>query len=283
MGARFGLAAAALAASLPAAAGAQDQAWVTEVVIQRLDDIFVERPETARFEPHRTSAWWQRGRTRHLPDDLANRPLRHDSFVLLDVGSRGEATGCRPLRASAEARLDALACTILMRPGDFLAYLPVPEGGAPPARWAMGVRFETMDAATAAARQAADMRPFIAVDPEPRAPRRAAATPAVATPTVSTQPRRAIAGHLTAGQYADLPDQTVVNGDFVAELAVDRQGVPTACTVSRSSGNDAVDRRTCELLMRQARYSLRSDAAGNLIEDVVTQRVDVGWILGSPR
>ena len=146
---------AAFAAAQAPQAVPRSDGWVTELVIQRIEDQFLERPETARLSPQREGGWTTFTRTREMPADLAERAFTHDSFVVVDVSSSGHATGCRPLRPSAEPRLDALACRLLMRPEYFSAYL-IPSDPAPaPARWAMGLRFETMEAAESARRRAA--------------------------------------------------------------------------------------------------------------------------------
>ena len=45
-------------------------------------------------------------------------------------------------------------------------------------------------------------------------------------------------------------------------LSVDAAGYVTACRVIASSGNDALDRMTCTLLQRRARFTVPKDAAG---------------------
>lgn len=280
-----------LAATPPATAqdaGATDRSgWVTHLFIQRIEDGFLERPETARLVPQREGGWTTFTRTNEMPADLAARPFTHDSFVVVDVSSAGHATGCRPLRTSAEPRLDALACRLLMRPEYFNAYL-IPVDPAPaPAQWAIGLRFETMDTAEAAERQTNTRNvlttlgfpPPIRVAPSASAPPVRATGVAAPEAAVSTGPRRAISGHLVASVFDGIADRTITEGEFLAELEIDTGGVPTACRVARSSGNAAVDRRTCEFLMEHARYTLRADVAGNLISDTFTQRIDLGWVL----
>jgi TonB family protein len=44
------------------------------------------------------------------------------------------------------------------------------------------------------------------------------------------------------------------SGDVKARMIVDSSGKPTDCAVLRSSGHEALDKRTCEILMRRARF-----------------------------
>lgn len=272
------LAAMPLAAQPPAAGARPGQAWVTEALIMRLEDEFAVRPGTARMAGHRTAAWANWRRIRDMPPGFGARPLRHESFVLLDVGPAGEATGCRPLRASSEPRLDAFACALLMRPGYFEANLVPPATPRRPERWVMGLSFETMDAASFAAREARRPRSGIAPAAPRAAPAPRPATPPRPPPPPSTGPRHALGGHITAADYAGIKDLALANGDFLAELSVDAEGRVSDCRVANSTGNAAVDERSCAIL-RRVRYSLRVDEAGNPIADRVSQPIDLGWVL----
>lgn len=284
---RFGFLMAALAgllAALPASAQppapgvAPREAWVTEALIMRVEDAFAARPETARMAGHRSRPWLNRQRIRAMPAGFGARPLRHDSFVLLDVGPAGEATGCRPLRASAEPRLDAFACALLLEPGYFHADLLPPAGPRGAERWVMGLSFETIDAASFAAREARRLRPAIAPASPPAAPPGPVAPRPAPPAAPSTGPRRALGGTILATDYAGIADLALANGDFLAELEVDAEGRVSDCRVVRSTGNAAVDARSCAIL-RTVRYSLRVDAAGHPIADRVSQPINLGWVL----
>jgi len=60
-------------------------------------------------------------------------------------------------------------------------------------------------------------------------------------------------------------------------LRIDREGAPSRCTVTESSGDPDLDRVTCEILMSRARFSPARDAQGRAVEDRVSSRVR--WIL----
>lgn len=93
--------------------------------------------------------------------------------------------------------------------------------------------------------------------------------------------RRPIRAPLAANDYQDIPDQRISDDHLAAELAVNEEGAPTGCRVSSSSGNPAVDERTCALLAERARFTQRADASGTLIADTVTLRVNVGRMLST--
>jgi hypothetical protein len=248
---------------------------VSTVSVARLADEFAERPADAKMSAAHPKVWANFPQPTRLPEPFRSQSFVNDSFVLLEIDRAGKSAGCRPLRASPRPQLDALACELLMKPGYFsVSFVPTPESLA--GRWVMGVRWETLDQKTHAARQAGAWRPMLAAAPPPPAPLRRSTVPATRLPDGQ---RKALSGSLVASDYAGIADRKITNGGFLAELAVDAKGIPTACTVSRSSGNAAVDKRTCDLLMGRARYEVRLDASGTAIADTVMQPVDVGWML----
>lgn len=90
----------------------------------RLRDEFADRPDEAidsRLHGHPTRPWANSDRPVVLPEPFRSRTFAAESYVLLDVDTAGRAAGCRFLRASAHPELDAFACTLLMRPGYFVA------------------------------------------------------------------------------------------------------------------------------------------------------------------
>lgn len=80
-----------------------------------------------------------------------------------------------------------------------------------------------------------------------------------------------IAGEIRARDYprasVDERDGASVTVRFT--IAVD--GRPRDCRIHASSGNTAVDRITCELVMERFRYRPAADAEGNPVEEIV------GW------
>lgn len=261
--------AAALACGGPAAAAAQappgggaDSAWVNLVTISRLSDEFADQTGDTPRHGHRTRPWARFDQPVVLPEPFRSRAFVGDSYVLLDVDSAGRSAGCRPLRAGAHAELDAFACTLLMRPGYFSAS-PFPQRESLAGRWVMSLRWKSL---TAAAYRQRPREGGIAAPP---------------APAPSQGPRRTIRAPLVANDYQDIADQQISDDHLAAELAIDEEGAPTGCRVSSSSGNPAVDERTCALLLEKARFTQRVDAAGTLIADTVTLRVNVGRMLST--
>lgn len=128
--------------------GAAASQMVNVVSISRLRDEFADRPGEASYregQHARSWAWIRRPVT--FPEPFRSDTFVAESFVLLDVDSAGRAAGCRTLRAGAHPALDAFACTLLMRPGYFSASL-IPSRQSLAGRWVMGLRWESLTAAT---------------------------------------------------------------------------------------------------------------------------------------
>lgn len=64
-------------------------------------------------------------------------------------------------------------------------------------------------------------------------------------------------------------------GVVAFEIAVGSDGVPSGCTVSERSGDDLVDVRTCEWLVKQARFKPARDADGKAVAGHFETRF--GW------
>ena len=149
---------------------AADEGWRTYLTIKQLDPDLARRPEAATMSTsfHGWASWPLR--VPELPKELRKRVFVSDSFVLLDVDGLGKATGCRPLRPSAQPALDALSCDLLMEPGYFSAYLLPPNPPKPPEQWVIGLSWRRVDPATARKHDAAP-RPLISPVPSPAPPK----------------------------------------------------------------------------------------------------------------
>jgi protein TonB len=60
-------------------------------------------------------------------------------------------------------------------------------------------------------------------------------------------------------------------------LQIGPDGRVTSCSVTSSSGSSALDRATCSLLQRRARYTPAKDSAGNPVGDSDAGRIR--WVL----
>ena len=150
--------------------GAAASEWVNVVTIDRLRDEFAARPAEASLRGIHPRGWTMFDRPVTLPEPFRSRAFVAESYVLLDVDSAGHAAGCRPLRAGAHPELDALGCTLLMRPGAFSASI-VPTPTSQAGRWVLGLRWESLTAAAHRERRAA-MQGTYELSPPPPPPSR---------------------------------------------------------------------------------------------------------------
>ena len=260
------------AAAQAAQAGAADSAWVNLVSMTRLRDELAGQPAEARLHHAHAVIWERIGWRVTFPEPFRSRAFVAESHVLLDVDSAGHAAGCRPLRAGTHAELDAFACTLLMRPGYFTATIPPPapqprESQA--GRWVLGLRWEGLTAAAHRQRESSfSGTGTYQMSPVP--PRRQ-----------SPPPRRMIRGEVAESDYRRIADQRMTEGRVEATLAIDERGVPTGCRVAHSSGNPAIDERTCALLVDRVRFTQRVDSSGTAIADSFSLAIDVDRMLAS--
>lgn len=68
---------------------------------------------------------------------------------------------------------------------------------------------------------------------------------------------------LSAPDYRGIRDRAMTNTEFRATLEIDASGRVTVCRALGATGNPAIERRTCELVVRRARTVPRSDVFGN--------------------
>lgn len=80
---------------------------------------------------------------------------------------------------------------------------------------------------------------------------------------------------VTARDYRRIRDRAMRADRFVARVAVDAEGRPSACRTQISTGNQAIDARTCEIIMRRARYRPRTDVFGDPVPDGVGHIVNL--------
>jgi protein TonB len=63
-------------------------------------------------------------------------------------------------------------------------------------------------------------------------------------------------------------------GRVVVKLAIGTHGLVHGCTVTQSSGYAELDKATCDILQKRARFNPARDSAGNAVEDTYTQSVN---------
>jgi periplasmic protein TonB len=96
-------------------------------------------------------------------------------------------------------------------------------------------------------------------------------------PVTRPQPRRLLS-HLV--QNDDYPREAFARGEqgtvFFALLVLPNGRVGN-CRVTRSSGSSSLDARTCEIMVRHARFVPARDAQGNPVSG--THESSLGWFL----
>ncbi|MEA3064670.1 MAG: periplasmic protein TonB [Sphingomonadales bacterium] len=107
----------------------------------------------------------------------------------------------------------------------------------------------------------------------------AALAPAPAVASAEPQPAasaRARANLVTLFSDEDYPAAAVRNheqGPVAFSLSIGADGMPTACSVTGSSGSALLDSTTCRLLMERARFEPARDAQGRPTTDTVAGRI----------
>lgn len=111
-----------------------------------------------------------------------------------------------------------------------------------------------------------------------------AALVAQAIPDAPPRPARRASGNLqvyfSTDDYPAAALRRLAEGVVHFSVDIDREGVPSRCTVNYSSGDLDLDRATCEIIMSRARLSPARDADGRPVADRVSNRVR--WMLPEP-
>ena len=79
---------------------------------------------------------------------------------------------------------------------------------------------------------------------------------------------------------SDYPDSAIreeASGRIVLRYLVDEAGKPSDCLILKSSGNRALDSKSCTLLIRRARFDPAQDAGGTSMSSLGVMRID--WLL----
>jgi outer membrane biosynthesis protein TonB len=88
--------------------------------------------------------------------------------------------------------------------------------------------------------------------------------PADTRAAVSYRPQaRMLPFRVSRADYRGIRDRTISSAEFHAALDVDASGRVTVCRSRGSTGNQAIERRTCQLIVRRARYLPRTDVFGD--------------------
>ncbi|MDB5677016.1 energy transducer TonB [Sphingomonas bacterium] len=78
----------------------------------------------------------------------------------------------------------------------------------------------------------------------------------------------------------DYPKESKKRGEqgrVSLQLTVSKKGVPIACTITKSSGFEALDRKTCDLAVKRARFVIQLDLQGKPME--FRYPITTNWVL----
>ena len=120
--------------------------------------------------------------------------------------------------------------------------------------------------------------PFNPLPPAP-APAPAGPPPAPPPPPPPPPPRQAArppvhrSGTITDDDYPASAIRAEAQGTTAIRLSVGADGRVTGCTVSRSSGNSALDSTACSLAQRRFRFTPAQDTNGNNVAGTVTRSI----------
>jgi outer membrane biosynthesis protein TonB len=90
---------------------------------------------------------------------------------------------------------------------------------------------------------------------------------------------RAISPAISPADFAKLPDKSHSVRSLRIILSIGANGRTAGCAIQTSSGNPAIDRRMCELLVRRARFEPRTDVFGDPVPSTQTLWIDLNTLL----
>jgi TonB family protein len=94
----------------------------------------------------------------------------------------------------------------------------------------------------------------------------------LATAITPAKPQGAPGTWVTNNDYPQAAVRDRVSGATVFRLTIDPTGTVSACNIVISSKSDLLDRTTCTLMLKRARYSPALDANGKPVADIVVER-----------
>lgn len=96
-------------------------------------------------------------------------------------------------------------------------------------------------------------------------------------PATPVKPLASPATWVTDDDYPPLAARQGHEGTVGILLQIDSSGVPTTCSVARTSGFEELDQQTCALLVQRARFSPARDAKGQPMAATYSSRLS--WIM----
>ena len=77
----------------------------------------------------------------------------------------------------------------------------------------------------------------------------------------------------SADDYPQAALRRSEQGTVAFTLSIDRRGRVERCDIATSSGSDDLDRATCSILQRRARFTPARDADGRAVADITNGRI----------
>ena len=111
-------------------------------------------------------------------------------------------------------------------------------------------------------------------EPEPSA---VADSKPVAARGSPTRAKGNLAANFTSDDYPAEAIRREETGTVRFKLQIDTRGRVTDCTIMESSGSSSLDRATCSIIRRRARYEPARDGSGRAVQDFATGQIR--WVL----
>ena len=197
-------------------------------------------------------------------------PRRPDtSLALFDVPVRPPPPQVEPLpRPTAHAVPEGRAAPPALRAAPKPVVAPPPTVPLPPSPVAAApVAARGSDASAGAA---PTIGPGIGAGGSGDGPGRGGRGEGAGGPALARRASR-VSGELRNSDYPRAAVRARAQGDVIATLLIDRDGLVAACRVVRSSGSADLDATTCRLVRERFRYRPALDAQGRPVPD------EVGW------
>lgn len=80
-------------------------------------------------------------------------------------------------------------------------------------------------------------------------------------------------GAITTSDYPPSALSARLEGTVVAAFLIAAQGNVSKCKTAQTSGSDALDTRTCEIIVQRFRFNPALDASGQAVEEWRTQKI----------
>ena len=84
------------------------------------------------------------------------------------------------------------------------------------------------------------------------------------------RPRGSLVGLFSPDDYPSSAQSAGAEGTVRASITVGPDGRVTGCSVTQSSGNNALDNATCNIIRRRAKFTPARDSNGQAVSDTIS-------------